>query len=82
MKKIDFLGKRLYVLTDKEIRDPDDFPLYCIDPDAYCKIYEALREFALLLEQSTLSDCGKTCMMNMCSEAYEGLCRGRSILRL
>lgn len=82
MKKINVLGKRLYVLTDKQIRDPDDCPLYCIDPDAYCKIYAALRQFALLLEQSTLPDCEKNCMTIMCAEAYEGLCRGRSILRL
>lgn len=82
MKKINFLGKRLYVLTDKEIHDPDECPLYCIDLDAYCKIGGALRQFSLLLEHSTLSDCEKTYMTNMCVEAYEGLYRGRSILKL
>lgn len=82
MKKINVLGKRLYVLTDKEIRDPDDCPLYCIDPDAYCKIGEALRQYAASIVCTTLPDCEKDRMMNMCVEAYEGLYRGRSILRL
>ena len=42
MKKINVLGKRLYVLTDREIRDHDNYPLYCIDLETYRKTCEAL----------------------------------------
>lgn len=82
MKKINFLGKRLYVLTDKEIRDHDDCPLYCIDWDAYRKIREALRQYVVSTKFSTMPDCEKTRMLNLCMEAYRGLFNGRSILRL
>ena len=82
MKKINFLGKRLYVLTDKEIRDPDGCPLYFIDRDTYRKICEALRQCVASTRFSTIPDCEKTRMLNLCVEAYRGLFNGRSILRL
>ncbi len=82
MKKINVLGKRLYVLTDREIRDPDDCPLCCIDSDTYCKISEALRQCAASIACSTLPDCEKDRMMNLCVEAFRGLFNGRSILKL
>nr|DAK55636.1 MAG TPA: hypothetical protein [Caudoviricetes sp.] len=82
MKKINVLGKRLYVLTDKEIRDPNDCPLYCIDRDAYCKIREALRQYVVSIKFGTMPDCEKTRMLNLCMEAYRGLFNGRSVLRL
>lgn len=82
MKKINFLGKRLYVLTDREIRDSDDYPLYCIDRDAYCKIREALHQYVVSIKFGTMPDCEKTRMLNLCMEAYRGLFNGRSILRL
>lgn len=82
MKKINVLGKRLYVLTDREIRDLNDCPLYCIDQDAYCKIREALRQYVVSIKFGTMPDCKKTRMLNLCMEAYRGLFNGRSILRL
>jgi hypothetical protein len=82
MKKIDFLGKRLYVLTDKEIRDHDNYPLYCIDLETYRKTCEALRQHLVSTKFSTMPDCEKTRMLNLCMEAYRGLFNGRSILRL
>lgn len=82
MKKINFLGKRLYVLTDKEIRDPDGCPLYCIDRDAYRKICEALRQYVVSTKFCTMPDCEETRMLNLCMEAYRELFNGRSILRL
>lgn len=82
MKKIEILGKRYYVLTDREIRDHDDYPLYCIDRGAYYKIREALRQYAVSIKFGTMPDCEKTRMLNLCMEAYRGLFNGRSILRL
>lgn len=82
MKKINFMGKRLYMLTDREIRDPDDCPLYCIDSYTYCKISEALHLCAASIVCSTLPDCEKARMMDLCVEAYRGLFNGRSILEL
>lgn len=82
MKKIEILGKRYYVLTDREIRDPDDRPLYCIDWDTYCKICEALRQYMVSIKFGTMPDCEKTRMLNLCMEAYRKLYNGRSILRL
>lgn len=82
MKKINVLGKKLYVLTDKEIHDHDDYPLYCIDRDAYLKIREALRQSVKSIKFSMMADCEKTRMLNLCMEAYRRLFNGRSILRL
>lgn len=82
MKKIEILGKRYYVLTDREIRDSDDCPLYCIDRDAYRKIREALRQYVVSIKFGTMPDCEKTRMLNLCMEAYRELFNGRSILRL
>lgn len=82
MKKIEIFGKRYYVLTDREIRDSDDCPLYCIDRDAYRKIREALRQYVVSIKFDTMPDCEKNHMLNLCMEAYRGLFNGRSILRL
>ena len=82
MKKIEILGKRYYVLTDREIRDSDDCPLYCIDRDAYRKIREALRQYVVSIKFGTMPDCEKTRMLNLCMEAYRELFNGRSILKL
>ena len=82
MKKIEILGKRYYVLTDREIRDPDGCPLYCIDRDAYRKIREAFRQYVVSIKFCTMPDCEKTRMLNLCMEAYRELFNGRSILRL
>lgn len=82
MKKIEILGKRYYVLTDREIHDHDDYPLYCIDRGAYYKIREALRQYVVSIKFGTMPDCEKTRMLNLCMEAYRGLFNGRSILRL
>lgn len=82
MKEIKILGKRFYVLTEEEIRDPDGCPLYCIDSEAYCKIGTALFEFEGLINQCSISDWEKELRKDQCKKAYEGLYRGQSIFGL